>query len=121
MASHFKWYPSSSEVTVPWNARYSFPSQVSIKVFYCCKISPQPPYSPDDQPIQDFQGSQREISFLFSHVRSNFLGKQSRQNDSAYPPKKCIRFWSWWTNQIRIPSSRYFLFLKKVMSIQVSF
>lgn len=31
MASHFKWYPSSSEVTVPWNARYSFPSQVSIK------------------------------------------------------------------------------------------
>jgi len=28
MASHFKWYPAESEVVVPWNARYSFPSQV---------------------------------------------------------------------------------------------
>lgn len=27
MSSHFKWYPSSEEVIVPWNARYSFPSQ----------------------------------------------------------------------------------------------
>ena len=27
MSSHFKWYPSSEDVTVPWNARYSFPSQ----------------------------------------------------------------------------------------------
>lgn len=27
MASHFKWYPASEEVIVPWNARYSFPSQ----------------------------------------------------------------------------------------------
>ena len=27
MSAHFKWYPASEEVTVPWNARYSFPSQ----------------------------------------------------------------------------------------------
>lgn len=26
MASHFKWYPDSDEVVVPWNARYKFPS-----------------------------------------------------------------------------------------------
>lgn len=29
MSSHFKWYPSSEDVTVPWNARYSFPSQAN--------------------------------------------------------------------------------------------
>jgi len=29
MASHFKWYPSETETVVPFNARYSFPSQVS--------------------------------------------------------------------------------------------
>ena len=28
MASHFKWYGSESETIVPFNARYSFPSQV---------------------------------------------------------------------------------------------
>lgn len=27
MSSHFKWYPASEEVIIPWNARYSFPSQ----------------------------------------------------------------------------------------------
>lgn len=27
MASHFKWYPSSEDTIVPWNARYVFPSQ----------------------------------------------------------------------------------------------
>lgn len=27
MSSHFKWYPASEEAIVPWNARYSFPSQ----------------------------------------------------------------------------------------------
>lgn len=27
MSAHFKWYPSSEEVVVPFNARYSFPSQ----------------------------------------------------------------------------------------------
>jgi len=30
MASHFKWYPSDEEVTVPFFARYSFPSQVKF-------------------------------------------------------------------------------------------
>ena len=35
MSAHFKWYPSSEEVVVPWNARYSFPSQANkaCKVF----------------------------------------------------------------------------------------
>lgn len=27
MSSHFKWYPSDDSMTVPWNARYAFPSQ----------------------------------------------------------------------------------------------
>ncbi len=27
MATHFKWYPANEEVIIPWNARYSFPSQ----------------------------------------------------------------------------------------------
>ena len=31
MSSHFRWYPAESEVVVPWNARYSFPSQVDFK------------------------------------------------------------------------------------------
>lgn len=30
MASHFRWYPAESEVVVPFNARYSFPSQVLL-------------------------------------------------------------------------------------------
>ncbi len=29
MSSHFSWYPSSDSVTVPFNARYSFPSQAN--------------------------------------------------------------------------------------------
>ncbi len=27
--SHFRWYPGSEETIVPWNARYSFPSQAN--------------------------------------------------------------------------------------------
>lgn len=27
MSAHFKWYPGSEEVVIPWNARYPFPSQ----------------------------------------------------------------------------------------------
>ena len=27
MSAHFKWYQSSEETIIPWNARYSFPSQ----------------------------------------------------------------------------------------------
>ena len=29
MATHFKWYPDNEEVIIPWNARYSFPSQAN--------------------------------------------------------------------------------------------
>jgi hypothetical protein len=29
MASHYKWYPAESEVVVPFNARYAFPSQAN--------------------------------------------------------------------------------------------
>lgn len=41
MASHFKWYPSSSEVIVPWNARYSFPSQANKSVKMTPRIPPK--------------------------------------------------------------------------------
>ena len=39
MSSHFKWYPGSEEVVVPWNARYAFPSQANKAV----KITPRIP------------------------------------------------------------------------------
>lgn len=39
MASHFRWYPSEAEVVVPFNARYSFPSQANKTV----KITPRIP------------------------------------------------------------------------------
>jgi hypothetical protein len=39
MSSHFKWYPSSEEVVVPWNARYSYPSQANKAI----KITPRIP------------------------------------------------------------------------------
>lgn len=39
MSGHFKWYPSSEDVVVPWNARYSFPSQANKAV----KITPRIP------------------------------------------------------------------------------
>lgn len=39
MSAHFKWYPASEEVIVPWNARYSFPSQANKAV----KITPRIP------------------------------------------------------------------------------
>lgn len=39
MSAHFKWYPASEEVVVPWNARYSFPSQSNKAV----KITPRIP------------------------------------------------------------------------------
>ena len=42
MASHFQWYPSSEEVVVPFNARYTFPSQANKAV----KVTPRiPPVS----------------------------------------------------------------------------
>ena len=39
MSAHFKWYDASEEVVVPWNARYSFPSQANK----CTKITPRIP------------------------------------------------------------------------------
>ena len=41
MSSHFKWYPSSEEVVVPWNARYSFPSQANKAVKVTPRIPPK--------------------------------------------------------------------------------
>ena len=41
MASHYKWYPSSEEVIVPFNARYSFPSQANKAVKITPRIPPQ--------------------------------------------------------------------------------
>ena len=54
MASHFQWYPSSEEVTVPFNARYSFPSQANKAV----KVTPRIPpvsgttFTPSGGPIK---------------------------------------------------------------------
>lgn len=41
MASHFKWYPSDEEVVVPFNARYSFPSQANKAVKMTPRIPPK--------------------------------------------------------------------------------
>lgn len=39
MSAHFKWYPATEEVVIPWNARYNFPSQANK----CVKITPRIP------------------------------------------------------------------------------
>jgi len=39
MADHFRFYPSSEEVTIPFNARYSFPTQANKAI----KITPRIP------------------------------------------------------------------------------
>lgn len=41
MSSHYKWYPSSEETIVPWNARYSFPSQANKAVKMTPRIPPK--------------------------------------------------------------------------------
>lgn len=41
MAAHFKWYPSSEEVIVPWNARYSYPSQANKSMKMTPRIPPK--------------------------------------------------------------------------------
>jgi len=41
MASHFKWYPAESEVIVPFNARYSFPSQANKAIKMTPRIPPK--------------------------------------------------------------------------------
>jgi hypothetical protein len=41
MASHFKWYPGSDNVIVPWNAQYSFPSQANKSIKMTPRIPPK--------------------------------------------------------------------------------
>jgi hypothetical protein len=41
MASHFKWYPSETEVVVPFNARYAFPTQANKSVKMTPRIPPK--------------------------------------------------------------------------------
>lgn len=41
MASHFSWYPSNDSVTVPWNARYEFPSQANKSLKMTSRIPPK--------------------------------------------------------------------------------
>jgi hypothetical protein len=41
MASHYKWYPASEEIVVPWNARYAFPSQANKAVKMTPRIPPK--------------------------------------------------------------------------------
>lgn len=41
MASHFKWYPAESEVVVPFNARYTYPSQSNKAMKMTPRIPPK--------------------------------------------------------------------------------
>lgn len=41
MSNHFKWYPAEAEVVVPWNARYSFPSQANKAIKMTPRIPPK--------------------------------------------------------------------------------
>lgn len=41
MSAHFRWYPSSEDVVVPWSARYSFPSQANKSVKMTPRIPPK--------------------------------------------------------------------------------
>lgn len=41
MSSHFKWYPSEDEAIVPWNARYSFPSQANSATKMTPRLPPK--------------------------------------------------------------------------------
>lgn len=41
MSTHFKWYPGSDDVVVPWNARYAFPSQSNKTVKLTPRIPPK--------------------------------------------------------------------------------
>lgn len=41
MASHFKWYPDASNVVVPWNATFEFPSQANSAVKITPRLSPK--------------------------------------------------------------------------------
>ena len=41
MSTHFKWYGPEAEVVVPWNARYSYPSQANKAVKMTPRIPPK--------------------------------------------------------------------------------
>lgn len=41
MSTHFRWYPSSEETVVPWNARYAFPSQANKALKMTPRIPPK--------------------------------------------------------------------------------
>ena len=41
MSTHFKWYPAEAEVVVPFNARYSFPSQANKALKMTPRIPPK--------------------------------------------------------------------------------
>jgi hypothetical protein len=41
MSTHFKWYGAESEVVVPWNMRYSYPSQANKAVKMTPRIPPK--------------------------------------------------------------------------------
>ena len=41
MSTHFKWYPAEAEVVVPFNARYSFPSQANKAIKMTPRIPPK--------------------------------------------------------------------------------
>ncbi len=41
MAAHYKWYPTSEETIVPFNAQYTFPSQANKTVKTTPRIPPK--------------------------------------------------------------------------------
>lgn len=41
MSTHFKWYDASEQNVVPWNAKYSFPSQANKAVKFTPRIPPK--------------------------------------------------------------------------------
>jgi hypothetical protein len=41
MSSHFRWYPSSDEMVVPFMAQYAFPSQANKSVKMTPRIPPK--------------------------------------------------------------------------------
>lgn len=41
MADHYRWYPSNEQRTVPWNARYEFPSQANKAIKSTPRIPPK--------------------------------------------------------------------------------
>lgn len=41
MATHFNWYPASTDIIVPFNARYSFPSQANKAVKMIPRLPPK--------------------------------------------------------------------------------